>query len=117
MDEHKIQSRDFNQLELKLDPTPKMLKPLRDDWAPSCFLITFKLETDEKILKKKIDKAIESYKMNLVVGNILATRFVILYICDGKEMKKIEKLTNERIENFLIKELVMEHELFLKEKK
>eukprot|EP01080_Neovahlkampfia_damariscottae_P011181 gene11181-4001_t len=115
MEEHKIQSRDIEQLELRLDPTPKMLKPLRDKWAPSCFLITFKLETDETLLKKKIDYAIEKYKMNLVVGNILATRFVKLYICDGKEMKIIERLSDERIENFLIKELVMEHLLFLKE--
>jgi phosphopantothenate---cysteine ligase (ATP) len=109
---HKIQSRDIDSLELTLDPTPKMLKPLREDWAPSCFLVTFKLETDENILKKKIDMSIEKYKMNLVVGNILSTRNSIVYICDGKEMKKIEK-GEERIENDLIKELVKAHDSFL----
>jgi hypothetical protein len=33
---------------------PKMLHALRHDWAPACMLVSFKLETDESILLKKV---------------------------------------------------------------
>ena len=33
---------------------PKMLKSLRQDWAPRAFVISFKLETDENLLIKKV---------------------------------------------------------------
>jgi hypothetical protein len=31
-----------------------MLHALRHDWAPACMLVSFKLETDESILLKKV---------------------------------------------------------------
>lgn len=31
-----------------------MLLALRHDWAPACMLVSFKLETDESILLKKV---------------------------------------------------------------
>lgn len=33
---------------------PKMLYALRHDWALTCMLVSFKLETDESILLKKV---------------------------------------------------------------
>ncbi len=33
---------------------PKMLGTLRNQWAPDAFLVSFKLETDEKILISKV---------------------------------------------------------------
>lgn len=33
---------------------PKMLGTLRSVWAPEAFIVSFKLETDEQILKSKV---------------------------------------------------------------
>jgi hypothetical protein len=33
---------------------PKMLYSLRHEWAPNCMVVSFKLETDESILVKKV---------------------------------------------------------------
>jgi hypothetical protein len=50
-----------SQLHLTLEKTPKMLGCLRREWAPSCFIVSFKLETDDQILVHKV-----SYLMELL---------------------------------------------------
>lgn len=53
--EHKMQSSEVgSQLHLTLEKTPKMLGCLRHEWAPSCFIVSFKLETDDTILVHKV---------------------------------------------------------------
>lgn len=50
-----MQSSDVGaQLLLELEKTPKMLGRLRHEWAPSCFIVSFKLETDTNILVHKV---------------------------------------------------------------
>lgn len=97
---HKIQSRDYgiknydsngdavddnqasaitmnpvnNTLSLTLQPVPKVITHVRKKWAPHSFCVSFKLETDEKILKQKVETAIEKYDVHLVIGNVLDTR-------------------------------------------
>merc|ERR1712216_82943 len=70
MAEHKMQSS-AGAPEIKLTNSPKMLKPLRDEWCPEAFVVTFKLETDESILVQKATGSIEKYGMNLVIANLL----------------------------------------------
>ena len=74
METHKIQSS-IGSLDIHLDGVPKMLGALRRDWAPDMFAVSFKLETDEAILLKKARGAIEKYRMDCVVANILSTRY------------------------------------------
>jgi len=93
MVEHKIQSsEDFaaadvergaiapaariedQRLVVDLDPVPKFLKQLVDGWAPEGMIVSFKLETDESLLVKKAQYALEKYAHHLVIGNLLATR-------------------------------------------
>ena len=52
---HKIQSAD-GPLSLNLSKVPKMLGVLRQTWAPGAFVVSFKLETDETILVKKVKR-------------------------------------------------------------
>jgi phosphopantothenate---cysteine ligase (ATP) len=68
---HKIQSAG-GPLTLVLDQTPKLLGVLRKDWAPSAFCVSFKLETNRKILLKKARRAISKYGMDAVVANEVA---------------------------------------------
>ena len=53
MAQHKIQSSD-GPLELRLPKVPKMVAALRQTWAPRAFVVSFKLETDETILLRKV---------------------------------------------------------------
>lgn len=73
MSEHKIQSGD-GALHLTLEPVPKVLGDLVQDWAPASYVISFKLETDQKLIVPKAEKSLERYGHQLVIGNELSTR-------------------------------------------
>jgi len=73
MVQHKIQSA-TGPLELTLPQTPKLLLLLRSEWVPEAFCVSFKLETDSKILLEKARKAIKGYGMDVVVANLLHSR-------------------------------------------
>jgi len=85
MPEHKIQSRDHNELDVKLFPVPKMLGDLKNVWNPKQLAVSFKLETDANILEQKALGAIEKYQMDLVIANLLQTRRteVVVYKKNG----------------------------------
>merc|ERR1739844_506125 len=50
------------------------IQNVRRQWSPHAFCVTFKLETDEKILREKVGQAMKKYDVHLVIGNILDTR-------------------------------------------
>lgn len=53
MAEHKIQSSE-GDLTLSLRATPKCLSALKAEWCPDALIVSFKLETDQSILMKKV---------------------------------------------------------------
>lgn len=57
---HKIQSSG-GPLSLSLQLVPKMLAPLVTIWAPNAFIVSFKLETNEKLLEAKSKESLEKY--------------------------------------------------------
>jgi DNA / pantothenate metabolism flavoprotein len=73
LSEHKVQSSDT--LTLTLSAVPKCLALLRARWAPQCFLVSFKLETDPALLLPKARAALSSAGVHLVVANELHTRY------------------------------------------
>ncbi|KAG5836081.1 phosphopantothenate--cysteine ligase [Anguilla anguilla] len=73
MPEHKIQSSN-GPLQISMKMVPKMLSPLVKDWAPHAFVISFKLETDPSILLERARRALDTYRHQAVVANILDTR-------------------------------------------
>lgn len=73
MPEHKIQSSN-GPLQLSMNMVPKILSPLVKDWAPQAFVISFKLETDASILLEKARRALETYRHQAVVANVLDSR-------------------------------------------
>lgn len=91
MSEHKIQSRGFSQLNVKLAPVPKLLGLLKESFNPKTLACSFKLETDEEILEFKATDAIRRYDMDVVIANLLQTRRseVIFYYKQG-EKKRIK---------------------------
>ncbi|KAH9096046.1 hypothetical protein Ae201684P_010249 [Aphanomyces euteiches] len=91
--EHKIQSHASvgQGLTLSLKNVPKLLGLLRYEWAPDAFYVSFKLETDEAILKQKAASSIASYGMHLVVANELKTRFHQVWLITEKAQSLLEK--------------------------
>ncbi|RLN67344.1 hypothetical protein BBJ29_003098 [Phytophthora kernoviae] len=91
---HKIQSR-AGPLELTLQQVPKMLGVLRHNWAPQSFVVSFKLETDWDILRKKAKQAISKYAMHLVIANELHSRFDEVLLITDKDERSITRPKDE----------------------
>ena len=70
---HKIQS-DGGTLTVVLNPVPKCLGLLTKSWCPDAMTVSFKLETDHTILRKKAEKAVYKYGVTMVIGNLLQSR-------------------------------------------
>jgi len=116
--EHKIQSSG-DELRLILKPVPKLIKELVTDWANDAFVVSFKLETDEKLLTKKSHSALKTYGHHIVVANILSSRKrKLLVITKDKEFSislTEQDLTNDiEIERLLIHQIALLHEDFIK---
>ncbi|KAI3661856.1 hypothetical protein MP638_005897 [Amoeboaphelidium occidentale] len=114
----------LNQLILKLELVPKVLKPLVNQWASlKGFIVSFKLETDETLLKDKANKALERYGHQIVIGNLLHTRKrrVELFFSGNqhKDMEVIELKPDQddEIEEFIVKRLVQLHTEWIKNDK
>jgi len=77
--EHKIQSSG-GALHLTLQRVPKALGTLKHRWAPEAMVVSFKLETDQRLLIEKAKKAITEYGVHMVVANELHTRKDVVYL-------------------------------------
>lgn len=91
LSEHKIQSR-AGPLTLELQQVPKLLGVLRHDWAPKAFFVSFKLETDWDILRKKAKQSVAKYGMHLVVANELKSRFHEVLLITADDERSLQKL-------------------------
>ncbi|MBN3277177.1 PPCS ligase, partial [Polyodon spathula] len=130
MPEHKIQSSDGplqagqphsllgSVITMKM--VPKMLSPLVKDWAPKAFVISFKLETDPSILVGRARRALDMYRHQAVVANVLDTRrgYVVivtrdtqteLLLSDEEEQREVE------IEEKIVSNLSTAHTSFIEE--
>lgn len=109
MEEHKIQSREQNatgqgqgqgkQLVINLDPVPKFLTTLVSQWAPrGSMIVSFKLETDPSLLVNKARQALERYRHDLVIGNLLTTRKweVVFVSAEGERWIRVPKLKRSK---------------------
>lgn len=117
MAEHKIQSRDGG-LTLTLDQVPKFLKPLVSNWAAKGLIVSFKLETDTKLLVPKARYALTRYGHQVVIGNMLKTRKQTVTLIT-QHSEKVLSLTEEQmnqeieIESLIIYELVQIHQKWI----
>lgn len=113
--EHKIQSQGGGgKLVVDLDPVPKFLKRLVEEWAPNAMIVSFKLETDDSLLLFKARQALDKYSHQLVIGNLLQTRkrqVVFVTAKDATEYSITEKEEEDglEIESVIIPEVVKIH--------
>ncbi|RID72860.1 hypothetical protein BRARA_B00040 [Brassica rapa] len=117
MTEHKIESGS-GPLDIRLAQVPKMLSILRTNWAPKAFCISFKLETDSKILIEKATKALRKYKVHAVVANELSTRKeeVVVVSSSGNVVVRCDsEKPGSIVEDNLIRLIVDRHSTYIKE--
>mmetsp|Transcript_17051 Transcript_17051/g.23954 ORF Transcript_17051/g.23954 Transcript_17051/m.23954 type:complete len:121 (-) Transcript_17051:31-393(-) len=112
---HKIQSAGGSTgLDIHLEGVPKILKYVTSVWAPAAFTISFKLETDENILLQKAQGAIDKYSVDLVVANLLQTRYSEVRLITGTQDVSVKKLEcSPRIERELVRAVAERHDLFV----
>ena len=108
--EHKIQSGETagKTLDLKLVPVPKKLGDVKKSWNPNTFLVSFKLETDAKILESKAKGAIDKYNVDMVMANELKSRRSKVTVYEPKgEPEPLQLMQSEWSEQ--ISELIVDH--------
>ncbi|XP_053509309.1 phosphopantothenate--cysteine ligase isoform X2 [Ictalurus furcatus] len=120
MPEHKIQSSN-GPLQISMKMVPKILKPLVKDWAPKAFVISFKLETDPSILLERALCALDTYKHQAVVANVLDTRHgYVVVVTEDSQTELV--LTDEEaqreveIEDKIVRNLSHAHTQFINQK-
>ncbi|KAK8742483.1 hypothetical protein OTU49_001908 [Cherax quadricarinatus] len=118
MAEHKIQSAS-GPLTVTLHLVPKMLSPLVSVWGPELFVVSFKLETDEKKLIEKATESLRKYKHDLVIGNLLQTRREEVTFVTEKESSLLRLMEHQKaekteIEKLIVEEVVSRHKNFIK---
>ncbi|XP_041835777.1 phosphopantothenate--cysteine ligase [Melanotaenia boesemani] len=117
MPEHKIQSSD-GPLQLSMKMVPKILSPLVKEWAPQAFVTSFKLETDAAILLDKARLALDTYRHQAVVANVLDSRRGYVVVVTPKTQAELilteEDVNNEvEIEERIVSNLTSAHSTFI----
>lgn len=76
MPDHKIQSRTADgEISLRLSHVPKSLELVKKRWNQDAFVLSFKLETDERKLDLKSRDAFAINQVDAVLANLLHTRY------------------------------------------
>mmetsp|Transcript_11599 Transcript_11599/g.17571 ORF Transcript_11599/g.17571 Transcript_11599/m.17571 type:complete len:318 (-) Transcript_11599:45-998(-) len=117
---HKIQSRDVGSdgLQLTLRPVPKMLGLVKE-WAPNAFVVSFKLETDENIINKKVEQSFK-YGQNIIIANLLQSykNRVVIHSNNGQQevVERSEEEASEQmdIEKKMIPQVTKQHQAHMK---
>jgi phosphopantothenate-cysteine ligase len=111
--EHKILSGQ-NELIFRLEPVPKLLGFIKGEYEPKAFLVSFKLETDEKILEDKCLQSPEIYNQNIIIGNIVKIRTNQVRIFERKEKQWtiIIRSQDKEIKIEIIKFLSNKHQIY-----
>lgn len=111
----------LSPIQITMKMVPKMLSPLVKEWAPEAFVISFKLETDPLILIDKSRQALEKYRHQVVVANILESRrtSVIIVTKDSQtplSLSDEEIAQGMEIEEKIVSYLQSQHTAFIEKK-
>ncbi|KRX94873.1 Phosphopantothenate--cysteine ligase, partial [Trichinella pseudospiralis] len=114
---HKMKSSQ-KTLKLCLAPVPKLLKNLVE-MNRKAYIVSFKLETDSNTLVAKCKEALDINSHQLVIGNILHTRYHQVYLVrkDNVEviqLSPVEIMNGVRIEKLVVQKVIDHHEKTIK---
>lgn len=108
----------FLLVQITMRMVPKMLSPLVKEWAPEAFVISFKLETDPSILISKARQALDKYRHQAVVANILDSRRTSVIVVTREAETQLSLSEDEvaqgvEIEEKIVSYLKAEHTAFM----
>ncbi|KRY20863.1 Phosphopantothenate--cysteine ligase [Trichinella patagoniensis] len=114
---HKMRSSQ-KTLNLCLTPVPKLLKNLVE-MNRKAYIVSFKLETDSNTLIAKCKEALDVNSNQLVIGNILHTRYHQVYLVSKDDVEVIqlspvEVMNGVRIEKLVVQKVIDHHEKTIK---
>jgi phosphopantothenate-cysteine ligase len=111
--EHKISSGQ-NELIISLIPVPKLLGFIKSEYAPKAFVVSFKFETNGKILADKCLQSTEIYNQDIIIGNIVKTRTNQVRIFERieKQWTIIIRSQDKEIKIDIIKFLSNKHRIY-----
>jgi phosphopantothenate-cysteine ligase len=111
--EHKILSEQ-NELIFRLEPVPKLLGFIKGEYAPKAFLVSFKLETNGKILEDKCLKSTEIHNQDIIIGNMvkIRTNQVRIFERKQKQWTIIIRSQDKEIKIDIIKFLSNKHRIY-----
>lgn len=97
---------------------PKLLGPLRKEWAPQAFIVSFKLETDSDQLVPKAQLSLSTYHQHVVIANLLSLkqRQVIFVTEDSKktvELSESDFAHGHEIEELIVAEVDQKRRAFV----
>eukprot|EP01130_Rhizamoeba_saxonica_P004253 TRINITY_DN1744_c0_g1_i2.p1 TRINITY_DN1744_c0_g1~~TRINITY_DN1744_c0_g1_i2.p1 ORF type:complete len:297 (+),score=65.58 TRINITY_DN1744_c0_g1_i2:46-936(+) len=111
MAEHKIQSSE-GDLALHLYVVPKAV-PYLVEKCKKLMLVTFKLETDEEIMPRKVNVHLQKYGVDLVIGNLLQSYKDKITIFQPDVDPQVILKGDGPIEEKMIEELLLRHTLYI----
>ncbi|XP_006994998.1 phosphopantothenate--cysteine ligase isoform X2 [Peromyscus maniculatus bairdii] len=94
--------------EITMKMVPKMLSPLVKDWAPKAFIVSFKLETDPAIIINRARNALEVYRHQVVVANLLESIQSSVVIVTKDSETKLLLSEDEIAKGMVIEEKIVE---------
>lgn len=97
--EHKIQSGESNTLQISLEKTPKMLGEF-NSLIRSGLKVSFKLETRDDLLCQKMRSSLSNYRSDLVIGNLLHTRYSEIFV--GSLIAQQKENPDSKLDNDLV---------------
>lgn len=91
---------------------PKVLGDVRQAWCPEALLITFKLETDPRILESKVRSSMAAYGQHITIGNLLQSRHDVVHVFSANACQKLTN-TGSGLEERIAEYLVGVHDKFI----
>lgn len=113
LSEHKLSSSSLSQLQVTLQPMPKLLYSC-GRICPNAMLIPFKLETNEQILLEKAQKSLSTYHAHLVIANELHSRNYRVLMVTSTKAEWISVMNeDDAIEEHIVSVINRLHEEFI----
>jgi phosphopantothenate-cysteine ligase len=117
MSDHKLQSRNSEDVNIPLRHVPKALQLVKTKWSPDAYVLAFKLETNEDLLMRKSRESFVVNNVDAVLANELHSRYDQVYlVTGGGENVEVLRRTNsdeELEEKYIGPSLVREHRLYI----
>ncbi|OAF69445.1 hypothetical protein A3Q56_02765 [Intoshia linei] len=112
--QHKLSFSEDSQKEIifKFKNVPKVITEIiNDENCKFSYIVTFKLETNINQLEQNMKLALQKYNHNVVIGNLIYTRYQQVYLLENGGT--IEIIKSNPVDEKLIQKIIQLHNQFI----